>query len=84
MGFDDTDLWPHISSAARRRQRACLFYYLVGSGSWGKSQMEALDGVAFASWLAMVQVEMGPGYCQFGVSGFVMAVGGGTLRCDLF
>ena len=38
--------------------------------------MEALYDVAIASWLEMVQAGMGPGYCQLGVYGFAMVVGG--------
>ena len=63
------------------RASCWLSHFLTGLVSPGKYQMEAMDGVVFASWLAMVWVEMGPGYCQYGVYGFAMAVGRETLRC---
>ena len=81
--FGNDVLWPLLSLVAGCRQRAGQVYYWAGSGSWGKSQFYALGGVAMPSWLAMVWTEMGPGYCQAGVSGFTMAVGREMLRCGL-
>ena len=55
-----------------------------GSGWRGKSRLYALQGVDFASGLAMGKAETGRGYCQFGASGFALATGQETQHCGLF
>ena len=83
VGFGDATMWPILSSLACRRQSACLVYYWAGSGSQGGSRLYALGGVAVASWLEIVRVEMGPSYCQFDGSGFMMVGWRAPPRCGL-
>ena len=46
--------------------------------------MKSLGGVAVTSRLEIVQVDMGPGYCQFDLFEFTMALGRASLCCGLF
>ena len=84
VGFGETELCLLLSLATGQGKCAGRVYYWAGNGSWGKSRLYVLGGVAVTSWLAMVQVEMGTGYCQYCVFEFAMAVELATLRCGLF